>query len=103
MIIQGSNSPILIKFNKNIENITDISVLIIFSDNSKKRWEKENIILRENMAIIELTQQETIEFPPGNIYIEIKWCDDSLIYMAKIVKDYVEERDDKTILDLGGE
>lgn len=80
MIIQGTNVPITIEFDQDITNIPVI-VATIWSACCKntdvlKVWNKSDMTVDGDKAVLPLSEQETSTFPES-IYLEVKGLDGS--------------------------
>ena len=102
MIIQGSNQPIVITFDDDInENAQDLKVLLYTTSGELKSWEKADLTIAGNSAVAALTQEETLSFPVGSCYIEIKWLDSKgITQFNKVVQDKIVFRSDKRLLEV---
>lgn len=103
MIIQGSNQPIVIRFGDDIKtNVSDLKVSLYTVGKVLKDWNMEDLNISGENAVAGLTQEETVAFPTGACYIEIKWLDlDGITQFNKIVKDQIVYRSDKRIMEVG--
>ena len=102
MIIQGSNQPIVITFDDDIkENTKDLKVLLYTTSGELKSWTMDDLVIAGCSATAALTQEETLSFPVGNCYIEIKWLDSAgITQFNKIVQDRIVFRSDKRLLEV---
>lgn len=113
MIIQGSNQPLLIRFEvTNVRDIQDISIVVCYhsavlknnADKIVKRWGMSDVEINEvtNTVIAPLTQQETEDMQPGNASIEIKWMlGDGYVHHSTVAAMVIAARCDETILHKG--
>lgn len=80
MIPQGSNNPLVIQFDENVEHIPRL-VVTLWSDmagRSKtplKVWENADMTVTGDTAVCPLTEQETREFPLPTVVLEVKGLD----------------------------
>ena len=82
MIIQGSNNPLAITFDK---PVTDVPILVATlwdkytSSNPRllKTWEKEDMIIEDALALCPLTEEETADMPQNGVVLEVKGLDEN--------------------------
>lgn len=105
MIIQGSNSPIMLEFENDKSEITDFSAALFRgqSGGELKQWQMDDIEISGNLIFLPLTQEETMGLPAGQLILEIKWVDEKNVCFAKLVLMAVQKRNDKTVFTLGGQ
>ena len=100
MIIQGSNLPIVIEFDEEVENIPALEIGLYHGDDELKHWSKNNLIIDGSVISAPLKQSETINFPADSVMIEIKWLDsDGITWFADTIKSRVMSRRDRTIME----
>lgn len=99
-IIQGSNLPVIVEFDSNVSNLVDIHVAIFnTSSETVKHWNKEDIVIDDNLAVCPLTQEETLSFVPGQCTLEVKWMEiDGYVYLSSIIPLTILPRNDKHII-----
>ena len=103
MIIQGSNSPIVISFDDDVSGVTEWSVALFGEDKRGmpsvllKHWGTEDIEVDGSTAYAPLTEEETMEFAPGVASLEIKWLEaDDIVFQSATVRVRISGRKDKT-------
>lgn len=101
MIIQGSNWPITFRFSSNMESVQDISVSLYTKEKEElKHWSMEDLTISGAMVVAPITQEESMEFPSGDVSIEVKWlAEDDYIYHSTIKRTICAYRYDKTVLE----
>lgn len=100
MIIQGSNNPLIIQFDAEIENIPTL-VVTLWKDKAGytseliKRWEAEDMTIEGDTAVCELTEDETRKFPASGLVIEAKGLDENgnTIFWDQYAVDIGQRRD----------
>lgn len=101
MIIQGANEPIVINFNMDISSFTEIHIALVNKKSKKvlKHWSKADVVIDGELCICPLTQQDTIQMPTGDCFVEVKWLDEkgSTVF-AKPLEDRILNRSDKDIM-----
>lgn len=104
MIIQGSNNPIVIQFDASVENIPMLVVSLwcdsfgSSSTNPVKTWDKESMLIDEDTAICQITEEETASLPASMVFIEAKGLDgdgNTIFWDSQSVD--VKKRRDKVI------
>lgn len=108
MIIQGSNNPIILEFDANVDKITDFSALLspkgIYrcdgGNDYVKHWRLNDVQISGRNILLPLTQNETLLFQPGRYSLEIKWVENDNVIFARSIIVQVEQRMDKTRFDL---
>ena len=101
MITQGSNLPLYFSnIPVSLDSINDISIFLCTKDGiCLKYWGKDDVTVSEDGIIAPITQAESMRFPEGRVYAEIKFTDDTGTILPGIrVSDYVSKRDDRTPL-----
>ena len=101
MITQGSNLPIYFSnIPISLDSINDISVFLCTKDGvCLKYWGKDDVTVSEGGIIAPVTQAESMRFPEGRVYAEIKFTDSTGTILPGIrAADYVSKRDDRTPL-----
>ncbi len=81
MIIQGSNNPLIIKFNVPVANLPQLVVTCwdkIKNDEGRllKTWYKADMTINEDIASCPLYESETAAFPNTSVVIEAKGLDE---------------------------
>lgn len=99
MIIQGSNTPLMLRFKDDASNYSSIEVHLTHLGEELKHWSIADLTINENLVEAPLSQEETLSFPCGICEIEVKWVDqeDKLRFGRKI-RDSVVLRRDRTIV-----
>ena len=72
MLIQGTNIPLKIVFDEDISEIPALTVTLWKNKQQLKRWDKEDMVITEDTAILPLSEAETAEFPAGPSTVEAK-------------------------------
>ena len=78
MVIQGSNNPLVIKFNANVEGLTELVVSLWDKsknvDNGRflRSWRKADMTISGDTAVIPMTEQFTQSLPPTSIFVLAK-------------------------------
>lgn len=101
MITQGSNLPLYFSnIPVSLDSINDISVFLCTKDGvCLKYWGKDDVTVSEGGIIAPVTQAESMRFPEGRVYAEIKFTDSTGTILPGIrAADYVSKRDDRTPL-----
>lgn len=104
MIIQGTNNPLVFTFSDTMDTIADIeiSLYIETEKGSKelKHWTLQDIEIDENQIIAPIKQEESIKFPEGKCFIEVKWMNAfGRTEFAKVLSNTITKRVDKTIME----
>ncbi|MFI3238892.1 MAG: hypothetical protein R3Y47_12845 [Lachnospiraceae bacterium] len=94
MILQGSNAPIKLIFDKEIK-WTDFSAVLYYKNTELKKWTLADI---DEDLLLTLTQEETIAFPECIAILEVKYVD-SGIYFCEKTKIIIASRFDHTVFD----
>lgn len=99
-IIQGTNNPLVFDFGESMDTIIDIEISLYSEDDTElKHWTIGEVEIDEGTISAPLEQRESLSFPPGPCYIEIKWTDAfGKTNFAKTIKNTVKQRKDKIIL-----
>ena len=78
-IPQGSNNPLVITFDEDVE----VSSIVISlwdrksgTDEPLKVWTEEDVTIEEENVICPLSEEETAGFPAGKLLLEIKGLDE---------------------------
>ena len=80
MIIQGSNNPLVIKFDADISTIPRL-VVTLWSDmpgyagQPVKLWELEDMTINSDTAVCPITEAETKALPTSALVLEAKGLD----------------------------
>lgn len=103
MIIQGSNSPIVIAFDNDVSDVAEWSVALYGEDKRGaptillKHWGTGDITVEGSVVYAPLTEDETMEFAPCVASLEMKWLDpDDNIFHSDVVRVRISGRNDKT-------
>lgn len=100
MIIQGTNIPIIFTFLDDMSDIQDIEISLYIETRELKHWSMCNVIIDNEIIIAPLTQAESILFPAGKCFIEVKWMDrDGKVNFARNLTNTIVERHDKTVME----
>lgn len=100
MIIQGTNIPLIFTFSDDMTDIKDIEISLYTEAKELKHWSMCNIDIDNEIIIAPLTQAESILFPAGKCFIEVKWMDrDGKVNFAKNLTNIIVERHDKTVME----
>ena len=103
MIIQGSNNPLVIQFDANISNIPKMVVSLWhdapgYTKNPLKVWTENEMEIRNNIAICNITEDDTRSFPTTNLWMAVKgWDADGTTIMWDEIMVDVKKRHDKNI------
>lgn len=106
MIIQGTNNPLIFTFSEPMTTISDIEISLYTEDketNTQKEWKhwtKDDVEIEETKITAPLRQEETIIFPEGKCFIEVKWMNAfGHTEFAKVLTTTISKRIDKTIME----
>ena len=100
MIIQGTNNPIIFTFSESMNTIADIEISLYTTEKELKHWTIGEVEIEEKQVIAPLKQEETIEFPEGRCFIEVKWMDAfGRTNFAKQISNTIVNRFEKTIME----
>lgn len=76
MIIQGSNNPITLTFDSDLSEIpTIVATLWLGKGGMVKRWDKTDMDIDGETAVLPLTEEETAALTGGNIALDVKGVD----------------------------
>ena len=99
MIIQGSNTPLTLRFKEDVSNYQYIEVHLSHLCEELKHWSLEDLTIDGNVVEAPLLQEETLSFPCGICEIEVKWMDqDGQMKFGRRIRDSVVRRNDKTVV-----
>lgn len=99
MIIQGSNTPLTLRFKEDVSNCQFIEVHLSHLGEELKHWSIEDLVINENIAEAPLFQEETLSFPCGICEIEVKWMDQNgKLRFGRTIRDSVTHRSDRTVV-----
>lgn len=99
MLIQGTNTPVVIEFDEDTADMIDISVALVCDSVVKKRWAKDEITLEGKFAYCPLEQEGTMDLPVGFANLEVKWTNrEGEVNFSDVVVVKIEKRADHTIL-----
>ena len=101
MITQGSNLPLYFSnIPVSLDSINDISVFLCTKDGvCLKYWGKDDVTVSEGGIIAPVTQAESMRFPEGRVFAELKFTDSTGTILPGVrVSDHVSKRDDRTPL-----
>lgn len=103
MIVQGSNSPLVIKFDASVAAIPTLVVSMWcdkpgYAARPVKVWERSDMTISVDTALCPITEDETRALPDGSVTIEAKGLDGSgeTVFWDAAVID-VKNRRDKQI------
>lgn len=99
-LIRGSNAPIKLTFNEDVEQFPYISILM-YKVGKKETisFEKSDLVADGNTLLIPMTQTASIDFGDGLATMEIKAKDaDGLVRMYEKVPICIKSRKDETVL-----
>lgn len=104
MIIQGTNNPLIFTFSESMTTIADIeiSLYVDAAEGSRelKHWTKDEVKIEDTQITAPLRQEESVKFPEGKCYIEVKWMNDGgRTEFAKTLTNTITRRNDKTIME----
>ena len=82
MIIQGSNNPLIIKFNTPVADLPQLVVSLwdrVKNNEGRllKLWRKDDMEVRNDTAYCPLLEEETVKFPGTSVVLEAKGMDDN--------------------------
>ena len=72
MLIQGTNVPIKITFEQEVENLPKIVATLWQNGKLLKQWDKENMTIAGAVAILPLDEDETRTQKKGKATLEVK-------------------------------
>lgn len=103
MIVQGSNTPIVLTFDTNAEKLKDISVALVKNGKVLYQWGKvdDDAEMRFDGKTVYclLDQTVSIKLPAGLCQVKAKWLDeDGQIEFGKTYYETIIPWEDKTIL-----
>ena len=99
MIIQGSNTPLMLRFKDDASNYSSIEVHLTHLGEELKHWSVEDLVINGNLVEAPLFQEDTLSFPCGICEIEVKWIDQNgKLRFGKKIRDSVILRNDRTIV-----
>lgn len=100
MIIQGTNNPIIFNFSASMTTIADIEISLYNEEKELKHWTLGDVEIENEKIYAPLTQEETVLFPAGKCYFEVKWMDAfGRTNFAKQIPNTITLRNDKTIME----
>lgn len=106
MIIQGTNNPLIFTFSEPMTTVADIEISLYTEDKTAgtttewKHWTLEDVEINETEVIANIKQEESILFPEGKCFIEVKWMNAlGRTEFAKILSTNIVKRNDKTIME----
>lgn len=107
MIIQGSNEPIVLEFDRDMSEVQKFSAVLFKQakalstnsiDSELKKWSREDAFIEDGKVILGLKEEETMKFPVGVATLEVKWLDNADVMFADEVQIDVVKWFDKTRL-----
>lgn len=104
MILQGSNLPILIIFDDDLDDVADMVVSLWRRKGQElKRWETNDLAIEGNTVTLPITEAETAALPEGYNTLEVKGLDENgYTIFWEDVQVLVGDRKDKGIMITGG-
>lgn len=97
MIIQGSNTPVLIDVFR--EDVTDMSVSLRVPGAEVKHWGLDDLTVDDSgLMVAPITQEESMAWEDGECTIEIKWTDVDGNTNFAIIKEHIVKWGDRTLL-----
>lgn len=104
MIIQGSNNPIVIQFDTDVDTLPAL-VITLWSDRAGyptkmlKSWNNGDMDINGDTAVCQITEKETKSLPDGDLVFEAKGLDEygNTIFWDQYKTD-VKTRRDKIIM-----
>lgn len=104
MLIQGSNNPLVIQFDADVDNIP-VLVVTLWTDapghvgRPLKAWELADMTVSGDTAVCPITEAETKAYPAGQLVLEAKGLDGdgNTIFWDEYKLD-VKNRRDKVII-----
>lgn len=103
MIIQGTNNPLIFTFSEPMTTISDIEISLYTEGKEAKEWKHwtlADVEIDETQIIAPLKQEETITFPEGKCFIEVKWMNAfGRTEFAKVLTNTIVKRVDKTVME----
>lgn len=100
MIIQGTNNPMVFTFPNSMTTIKDIEISLYTAKKELKHWTLTNVTINNKTIYAPLTQEETVSFPAGECFIEVKWINaDGKSEFAGILENEIVSRRDHTIME----
>ena len=106
MIIQGTNNPLIFTFSEPMTTISDIEISLYTEDKENntqkelKHWTLDDVEIDKTQVIAPLRQEETVTFPEGKCFIEVKWMNAfGKTEFAKVLTSTIAKRVDKTIME----
>ena len=85
-IIQGDNKPIVLTFDESVVNIKEFSAILCNGTNILKSWDYNTVIIDNDTISLPLTQEETMEFTPKYIELEVKLVSNEDIELVATAK-----------------
>ena len=106
MIIQGTNNPLIFTFSEPMTTISDIDISL-YTENKEnnthkewKHWTLDDVEIDGTQIIAPLRQEESVIFPEGKCFIEVKWMNAfGKTEFAKVLTNTITKRVDKTIME----
>ena len=100
MIVQGSNLPVVVRFNRDVSDIPALEVHMFTPDGDVlKHWSLTDVQIDRELVKAPLTQAETLAFEEGTFILEVKWLDaDGKTHFTHRIRDKIVERNDTTLM-----
>ena len=99
MIVQGSNNPLTIRFDRPIDDIP-VLVVTLWSDKTSrsapiKMWTNDTMIISSDTVVCQISESETASFPYGSIVLEAKGLngDNETVFWDSVNIDIKQRRD----------
>ena len=96
MLIQGTNSPLVIQFDQDVSTMAKL-VITLWSLTGElvREWDLDEITVQEDTAICPLTEDETKAFPNTIVTIEAKGLDEmgEMVFWDQMDVKMVKRRD----------
>ena len=109
MVIQGSNNPLVIQFDKQVDNLPQLVITLWYDRSSTmskmiKKWEKDDMMVTGDTAVCSIDEIETSKLPAPALVLEAKGLDayGNTIFWDEYKLD-VKQRRDKIIMLSGGD
>ena len=102
MIIQGSNSPIVLRSDGvDFSAIGNIQAVLYFGGREYKRWDAETAIGTDGYLTLPLAEAETLRMPVGMGTVEVKWYDGTNVKFSTVAPVNVAPRNNKQAFGAG--
>lgn len=99
MIVQGSNTPLTLRFKEDVSNCQYMEVHLSHLGEELKHWSAGDLNINGSLVEAPLFQEDTLSFPCGICEIEVKWVDqEGVLKFGRKIRDSVVLRNDRTIV-----